>query len=209
MTVLCMFSLKILCLLALVSAMGPGQTQNSPFSVPPTNAGPPRSAVPPNALPNKITLRMSDESPQESKSTSVGEIEILSDTKGLDFGPYIFAMKPKNTAPLVCADAANRQAQTFKSGESVVTFGVMPDGKVEGLRFVRSSGIIALDRAAYGAVSYSTPFNELPLAFPGKYLLLRTTFHYNLKEAQEAYPPEHSGQKLPPDSKAPKTPPQQ
>jgi outer membrane biosynthesis protein TonB len=55
----------------------------------------------------------------------------------------------------------------------------LKDGRVAGLRVLRGSGDVALDRAAYGSITYSDPLPKLPANFTGDYLLLRASFYYN------------------------------
>jgi outer membrane biosynthesis protein TonB len=43
-----------------------------------------------------------------------------------------------------------------------------------------SSGKDPLDRAAVSSIRASTPFEPLPNAFSGPYILLRATFLYNI-----------------------------
>ena len=47
------------------------------------------------------------------------------------------------------------------------------------MRYVSRSGDVALDRAAYGGITASNPFQPLPGEFGGQYLGLRFTFFYN------------------------------
>jgi outer membrane biosynthesis protein TonB len=44
---------------------------------------------------------------------------------------------------------------------------------------VTTSGDIALDRAAWSAITHSNPFPPLPKEFTGPYLSLRFRFYYN------------------------------
>jgi TonB family protein len=67
----------------------------------------------------------------------------------------------------------------MKKGVVVLEFAILKDGRVAGLRVVRSSGDIALDRAAYGSITYSDPLPRLPANFTGDYLKLRASFYYN------------------------------
>lgn len=66
----------------------------------------------------------------------------------------------------------------------------MKDGKVAGMKLVKSSGDVALDRAAWGGLVNSMPFPTLPAEFKGDYVLLRFTFAYN-----PAHKPSNEGPK--------------
>jgi TonB family protein len=67
----------------------------------------------------------------------------------------------------------------MKKGTVVIEFAILKDGRVANLHVVKSSGDPALDRAAYGAITYAIPLPNLPQQFAGDYLLLRAHFLYN------------------------------
>ena len=103
--------------------------------------------------------------------------EILSDTMGVDFGPYLEIIKrevKKNWYSLI------PESVLFKKGEVSIQFSILKDGQVAGLHYVTGSGDVSLDRAAYGGISASTPFPPLPSEFTGPNLTLRFDFFYNL-----------------------------
>lgn len=114
-----------------------------------------------------------------------GNLEILSDTMGVDFGPYlsrirIIIMKhwydvlPQSVFPPI-----------LKQGKLMIEFAILKDGRVAGMKLVASSSDDALDRAAWGGITGSNPFPPLPPDFAqvgGQYLTLRCTFTYNIDE---------------------------
>ena len=108
-----------------------------------------------------------------------GDVEIMSDTLGVDFGPYLqrvlWTIK-KNWYNLIPEVA---RPPIMKRGSLILHFSIMKDGRVAGLQYMRSSGDVALDRAAYGGITNSDPFDRLPVAFRGNYLELRIKFIYN------------------------------
>ena len=67
----------------------------------------------------------------------------------------------------------------LKKGTVVIGFKILKDGEVKELQYVKESGHVALDRAAYAGITASNPFPPLPPAFTGEYLSLRFTFAYN------------------------------
>jgi TonB family protein len=71
------------------------------------------------------------------------------------------------------------RAPLMKSGKVSIDFVIMKDGSVAGMRIVSPSGDIALDRAAFGGIKASDPFQRLPQEFAGQYLALRIHFFYN------------------------------
>jgi TonB family protein len=105
-----------------------------------------------------------------------GNGEIISDTQGVDFGPYLQRIVQEvreNWYHLIPESAE------MKKGKLMIEFAISKDGKVLDMRRVASSGDDALDRAAWGGISASNPFPPLPSEFTGPYLALRFRFYYN------------------------------
>lgn len=112
----------------------------------------------------------------------MGPAEIISDTQGVDFGPYLNRVVNSvrmNWYQLIPEEA---MAPLMKKGKVIIEFAIMPNGSVAGLRIIGPSGDIALDRAAYGGITSSNPFQPLPSEFHGNYLALRFLFFYNPDE---------------------------
>jgi TonB family protein len=110
---------------------------------------------------------------------TMGNLEVLSDTKGVDFGPYLSKVLQtvrKNWYSLIPDEA---RAPQMKSGKLAIEFAIKPDGNVAGMKITSSSGEVALDRAAWGGITASVPFSPLPTQFTGPYLALRFRFYYN------------------------------
>jgi TonB family protein len=108
-----------------------------------------------------------------------GNMEVLSDTMGVDFGPYLSRVLhdvKQNWYALIPEVA---RAPLLKRGKVSVEFAITKDGRVAGMRLVGASGDTALDRAAWGGISASNPFPPLPNEFRGDYLALRFHFFYN------------------------------
>ncbi len=106
-------------------------------------------------------------------------LDVLSDTMGVDFGPYlsrIVSVVRMNWYNLIPEEA---RPPMLKKGKVAIEFSILPDGKVVGMRLIGESGDIALDRAAWGGISSSNPFSPLPSEFHGPYLALRFYFYYN------------------------------
>jgi TonB family protein len=109
----------------------------------------------------------------------VGNIDILSDTQGVDFGPYLSRVLQAvrlNWYNLIPEEA---RSPLLKRGQVKIQFVITRDGKVAGMQLVGPSGDIALDRAAWGGITASNPFPPLPGEFRGPYLALRFHFFYN------------------------------
>jgi outer membrane biosynthesis protein TonB len=111
--------------------------------------------------------------------------EILTDTMGVDFGPYLtrivqivrenwYNLMPPSVYPPI-----------RKQGKLALEFVIMKDGSVQGLLRDTTSGDVALDRAAMASITASTPFPPLPKEFPGKLLGLRFYYFYNLEPGRD------------------------
>jgi TonB family protein len=107
----------------------------------------------------------------------VGNLEILSDTQGVDFGPYLQQV----VLPHLRKNWYNAipESAQFKHGNLIIEFAITKDGKVAGMKLVATSGDIPLDRAAWAGITASDPFPPLPSEFGGPYLALRFRFYYN------------------------------
>lgn len=108
-----------------------------------------------------------------------GDVEITSDTMGVDFGPYLqralFRIKMNwyNLIPEVA------RPPLMKKGSLIIEFVITKEGGVSGMLLKLPSGDVYLDRAAWGGITYSNPFEPLPREFAGTYLGLRIKFIYN------------------------------
>jgi TonB family protein len=108
-----------------------------------------------------------------------GNLEVLSDTQGVDFGPYlerVLQAVRMNWYNLIPEEA---RPPLLKRGKVAIEFAITKDGKVAGMRIVGPSGDTPLDRAAWGGITASSPFAPLPNEFHGPYLALRFRFYYN------------------------------
>ena len=113
----------------------------------------------------------------------VGNLEILSDTMGVDFGPYL--QRVLHDVRQNWYNAIPESAQ-MKHGNLIIEFAITKDGKVAGMKLVATSGDVPLDRAAWAGITGSDPFPALPSEFGGEYLALRFRFYYNpTKEERE------------------------
>jgi TonB family protein len=112
----------------------------------------------------------------DSQGRQLGGLDILSDTQGVDFGPYIQSILQRvreNWYHLIPPSAE------MEKGKLAIEFAIAKDGQVAGMKLVASSGDVALDRAAWGGITASTPLPSLPSEFTGSYLALRFRFYYN------------------------------
>jgi TonB family protein len=106
----------------------------------------------------------------------VGGLEVLSDTMGVDFGPYL--QRVMHDVKQNWYNAIPESAQ-MKHGNLIIEFAITKEGKVAGMKLVATSGDVPLDRAAWAGIVGSDPFPPLPSEFGGQYLALRFRFYYN------------------------------
>jgi outer membrane biosynthesis protein TonB len=112
-------------------------------------------------------------------TAAMGPLEVLTDTMGVDFGPYLQRVLHdvrQNWYNLIPESA---KAPIMKKGKLTIEFAIKKDGTVAGMTLVATSGDVALDRGAWGGITASNPFPPLPSEFGGQYLGLRFTFFYN------------------------------
>jgi len=101
---------------------------------------------------------------------------VLTDTMGVDFNPYLARVLHdvrQNWYALMGPPTVT------KKGKVVIEFFILKDGSVAGLKIVRSSGDVALDRTAFGSITGSNPLPPLPKEFRGPYVGLRFSYICN------------------------------
>ena len=115
-------------------------------------------------------------------------VEILTDTHGVDFGPYIrtaLAIIKKNWLPLIPEEA--RPPATMQ-GETLIRFSILPDGKISAMHLDGSSEHTNIDRAAWGAITAAGQFPPLPTEFKGPLIEVRINFLTNRPLPASAIP---------------------
>ena len=113
---------------------------------------------------------------QGQRGRQLGALDVLSDTQGVNFGPYLARIVHdvrENWYRIIPESAS------MKKGQLGIEFAILKDGSVASMKLVSSSGDVALDRAAWGGITASNPFPPLPNDFGGKFLALRFRFYYN------------------------------
>jgi TonB family protein len=106
-------------------------------------------------------------------------VEVLSDTMGVDFGPYlrrILSDIKRTWLPLIPEEA---RPPLNKQGETLIRFTILPDGRIAAMKLDGSSQDIAIDRAAWGGITGVGQFPPLPANFKGPQLELRIDFLVN------------------------------
>jgi len=115
----------------------------------------------------------------QSGAKTVGQLDVLSDTMGVDFGPYLSRVVQNVRANWYNIIPEVARPPIMKKGKLSIEFAILKDGKVAGMKLATGSGDVALDRAAWGGITASNPFPPLPQEFGGQYLYLRFNFFYN------------------------------
>jgi TonB family protein len=115
----------------------------------------------------------------------VGMPDILSDTMGVDFGPYLqrVVYDTKRAWYPIIPEAA--QPPLNKQGRVLIRFKILPDGSVKEMHLEGPSGDVSLDRAAWGGITGASPYPPLPKNFKGPFLELRFYFLYNIEPGQQ------------------------
>jgi TonB family protein len=109
--------------------------------------------------------------------------EILSDTQGVNFEPYLQRIMREiyeQWLPLIPEEA---QPPLRKQGMTVVRFTINPDGTIAAMHLDGSTHDDALNRAAWGSITGVGQFPPLPKQFHGPNLELR--IHYLVNEPME------------------------
>lgn len=115
----------------------------------------------------------------QGKGKVGSNIDVLSDTMGVDFGPYLSRVLQSVRVNWYTLIPEIARPPLLTRGKVSIEFVIMQDGRVAGMRIIGPSGYVALDRAAWGGISASSPFPPLPSEFKGPYLALRFHFYYN------------------------------
>lgn len=136
------------------------------------------------ARPGQFGGDMGANAPDEHPGNQ-GAVDVLSDTMGVDFGPYLERViydTKRAWYPIIPEEA---QPPLLKKGVVGIRFKIGPDGRVMpgSMHLDSPSGDVALDKAAWAAINYAG-YPPLPKEFKGPYLELRFYFLYNERPGQ-------------------------
>lgn len=109
----------------------------------------------------------------QSAHYQVFGVDILTDTQGVNFGPYI------DQVIQILSDTprpAKTRADFDDKPTALLSFTIAADGKVTTLHLDESSNYAALDRAAWGSISKVKALPPLPKEFTGTTLRLRVEY---------------------------------
>jgi len=100
-------------------------------------------------------------------------IEILTDTRGVNFAPYI-----KQVIQTISEGSSTKEigADSDHDRTGVLSFTITPDGKISTLHLDESSHDSGLDRAAWQSITQANTLPPLPKDFHGASLSLRVRY---------------------------------
>jgi outer membrane biosynthesis protein TonB len=113
----------------------------------------------------------------------MGPAEILSDTQGVNFQPYLRRILQEiydQWIPLIPEEA---RPPLSKSGVTMIRFTILPDGTIGAMHLDGSTHDDALNKAAWGSITGVGQFPALPSQFHGPNLELR--IHYLVNQQTE------------------------
>lgn len=114
-----------------------------------------------------------------SSPLHMGGVDILSDTQGVNFDPYIRRLLAdiyRNWLPLIPEEA---KPPLSKQGETLIRFSILPDGRIGSMHLDGSTHDDAINRSAWGSITSEGQFPPLPSQFHGPNLELRIHYFVN------------------------------
>ena len=114
-----------------------------------------------------------------SQPASQSQVDVLSDTMGVNFGPYLSRVLRAVRLNWYDRIPESARAPLMKRGKVSIQFDILKTGQIAAMAVVGTSGDPSLDGAAIGGINQSGPFPPLPQQFQGQYLALRFHFFYN------------------------------
>ena len=109
----------------------------------------------------------------------VPDVDILSDTQGVDFGPYLRKALPAVKSMWLSLIPEEGRPPLNMQANTLIRFTITPDGKIGAMNLDGGSHQAKFDRAAWGAIRGIGQFPPLPADFHGPYLELRIHFFVN------------------------------
>jgi TonB family protein len=117
--------------------------------------------------------------PAQTHPISQGPIDVLTDTRGVNFGPYLTQLLKSVREHWSRVIPESARAPIMKKGTVLIAFRIMKNGAIADLHYAQSSGDAALDGASRQGVASAAPFQPLPREFPCQYVALQFHFYYN------------------------------
>jgi TonB family protein len=101
------------------------------------------------------------------------EVELLSDTKGVDLGPYIRAMLSDLKSHWLAA--ADGRRSVSEPQQAVISLTIAPNGQLSAMRLEQKTENTVFDKAAWSATK-ATHYSALPSGLKDSPLKLRVVF---------------------------------
>ena len=108
-----------------------------------------------------------------------GQLEVLSDTQGIDFGPYLTKVVTTVRDSWYSVIPPSAYPPTRKQGRVAIEFAIQSDGTIRSEKVEVSSGDATLDQSAFAGIG-KLRFDPLPKDYSGEQVNLRFHFYYNL-----------------------------
>ena len=102
------------------------------------------------------------DSPRSGRQGANTGYEVLSDTLGVDFGPYITQLLRMIRAAWIPLIPEETRPPLNKEGQTLIRFRIEPDGRVGYMHLDDSTHDQAIDRAAWGGITSVGQFPPLP-----------------------------------------------
>jgi TonB family protein len=126
------------------------------------------------------TTRLATQSdPCAAKARPEGQLDVLSDTQGINFGPYLTRVVEAVRRSWYSVIPPSAHPPANKQGRLAIDLAIQSDGTIKGEQVEVPSGDATLDKAAFAAIS-ALRFDPLPEDYTGQQLSLRFHFYYNL-----------------------------
>jgi TonB family protein len=119
-----------------------------------------------------------------TQEPSTGGVQILSDTQGVDFAPFLKEWRSitnQTWDKQIVNESMPANRPLPQKASVTIHFKVLPNGQVTNMILEGRSGYTALDRAAWNAIRGSS-YPPLPREFHGPFLELRAVFMYNQRQ---------------------------
>ncbi len=107
------------------------------------------------------------------------DVSILSDTRGVDFAPYVTRITHMIYGTWVTRMQQDARPPSLIKGVTVIRFTINQNGKLTAMHLDGSTHTDSLNRAAWGAITGVEQFPPLPKEFTGPDLELRVRFNVN------------------------------
>jgi hypothetical protein len=132
---------------------------------------------------------------EPGRPAGFGGVDILSDTMGVDFGPYLQHVLKTVKENWYHLAPASAKGPKMMQGVVSIEFAILTKGKVAGTRLAGRTEDTAMNSAAWHSITDSR-LPPLPAEFLGPYLALRFQFVYNPPKPTDAILQYQEGMRL-------------